>query len=89
MALGAGRRQVLLGILKEGMATALVGALVGSVGAYFACEAMSGMVFGTSALDPLALGLTAGALLGAAALACLDPARRAASVDPMSALRSE
>jgi putative ABC transport system permease protein len=50
---------------------------------------MQGMVYGVGAIDPLAFSLVALALFTSALLACLVPARRAVSVDPMIALRAE
>ncbi len=87
MALGAGRDQVLRQVLREGLATALVGIAIGTVGAYMVGRAMRGMLFGVGAIDPLAFAIVAGLLLGASILACFIPAMRAASVDPMTALR--
>jgi putative ABC transport system permease protein len=87
MALGAGRDQVLRQILREGLATALVGIAIGAIGAYLVGRAMRGMLFGVGAIDPLAFSMVAGLLLGASILACFIPAMRAASVDPMTALR--
>ena len=87
MALGAGRRRVLAQVLREGMVLALVGTAVGGVGAYLVGRTMQGMLFGVAAVDPLAFTVVALLLLGAALVACLAPARRAASVDPMVALR--
>jgi putative ABC transport system permease protein len=89
MALGAGREQVVRQILREGMTTALVGLVIGVAGAWLVGRAMQGMVFGVGAIDPTAFSIVAGLLLLAAALACLVPARRAASIDPMTALRQE
>ena len=89
MALGARRGQVVRLVLKEGMATALVGAGVGTLGAYLAGRAMQGMWYGVGVMDPVAFGVVATLLLMSAALACLLPARRAASVDPMAALRQD
>jgi len=89
MALGAGRGEVLRLVLREGMLTALVGAVIGSLGAYFVGRAMQGMWFGVGAMDPAAFSIVAVVLLTSAMLACLVPARRAASVDPMTALREE
>ena len=89
MALGAGRGQVLMGILKEGMATAGIGIVLGTFGAYFVGRTLQGMWYGVEAVDPIAFGIVALLLLGSAMLACLVPARRAASVDPMVALRQD
>jgi putative ABC transport system permease protein len=87
MALGAGRRRVLAQVLREGMVLALVGTAVGGVGAYLVGRTMQGLLYGVGAVDPMAFSVVALVLLGAALVACLAPARRAASVDPMVALR--
>ena len=50
---------------------------------------MQGMWYGVAAVDPIAFAVVALLLLGSAMLACLVPARRAASVDPMAALRQD
>ena len=89
MALGAGRGQVLAQVLREGMTTALAGTVVGAVGAFFVGRMMKGMVYGVEATDPVLFLAVALVLLGAALVACLVPARRAASVDPMVALRHD
>jgi putative ABC transport system permease protein len=89
MALGAGRARVVQQILREGMTTALLGAALGTGGAYFVGRMMQGMVYGVGVIDPLAFSLVALTLLGAALIACLVPAGRAASVDPMIALRND
>jgi putative ABC transport system permease protein len=89
MALGARREQVLRQILRDGMTTSLIGVVLGSIGAYLAGRTMKGMLFGVEAIDPAAFSIVTGLLLVCAALACLIPAMRAASVDPMTALRQE
>jgi putative ABC transport system permease protein len=89
MALGAGRARVLWQILQEGLGTALVGIVLGSFGAYWVGRAMQGMVFGVGTIDPVAFSIVALTLLTSSLVACLVPARRAASVDPMTALRQE
>jgi putative ABC transport system permease protein len=89
MALGAGREQVVRQILREGMVTAVIGVVLGTVGAYLVGRAMQGMWFGVGIVDPAAFSVVAGLLLSSAILACLVPARRAASIDPMVALRQE
>jgi putative ABC transport system permease protein len=89
MALGAGRDKVLRQVLLDGMLTALVGVVLGSIGAYLVGRAMQSMLFGVRAIDPLVLPAVAGLLLATAIIACFIPALRAASVDPMTALRQD
>jgi putative ABC transport system permease protein len=89
MALGAGRLDVLRGVIGEGLATAGAGIVLGSLGAYGVGRVMQGMWYQVGAMDPIGFGAVAGLLLVSAAVACLIPARRAASVDPMVALRED
>ena len=89
MALGAAREQVLLLILREGLALALAGLALGLIGACFVGRAMRGILYGVGTIDVSAFAVVAAVLLGAGILACYLPARRAAKVDPMVALRYE
>jgi putative ABC transport system permease protein len=89
MALGAGRDRVFGLILKEGAALALSGLALGLVGACLVGRTMRGMLFGVGTIDLSAFGAVAAVLLCSAILACYIPARRAAKVDPMVALRYE
>ena len=89
MALGAGREQVLRLVLTEGMMLALAGLALGLVGACLVGRAMRSMLYGVGTIHPWAFALVAAALLMSAGLACYFPARRAAKVDPMVALRYE
>ncbi|MPZ21756.1 MAG: FtsX-like permease family protein [Luteitalea sp.] len=89
LALGAGRTQVLWQILRGGLRAVLAGMVVGTLGAYLVGRAMQGLSFGVGAIDPLAFSIVVGLLLLSAVLACMVPARRAASVDPLTALRDE
>jgi putative ABC transport system permease protein len=89
MALGARRGRVMAEVLREGMGTALVGVTVGTAGAYAVGRAMQGFVYGVGTFDLPAFSLVVATLLGSALVACVVPARRAASVDPMVALRQE
>jgi putative ABC transport system permease protein len=87
MALGAGSRQVLFLVLREGMLLAFAGLLLGLAGTYFVGRTMKSVLYEVTAIDPLALCIVAAVLLLAAVLACYIPARRATLVDPMIALR--
>ncbi|MFL6280325.1 MAG: FtsX-like permease family protein, partial [Vicinamibacterales bacterium] len=89
MALGADRTHILRRIVGEGMTTAATGAAIGSLGAYYAATAMRGIVTGMMRLDPLVFISVTATLLFAALMACVVPAMRAASVDPLVALRRE
>jgi putative ABC transport system permease protein len=89
MALGARRGRVMAEVVREGMGTALVGVAVGTAGAYAVGRAMQGFVYGVGTFDVPAFSLVVTTLLGSALVACVVPARRAASVDPMVALRQE
>jgi putative ABC transport system permease protein len=87
IALGAQRARVVGEVIREGMATALAGTILGAGGAWFTGLAMKGTIHGVETFDPLAFAVVAATLLGSALVACLVPARRAASVDPIVALR--
>jgi putative ABC transport system permease protein len=89
MALGAARRDVLRLIVGQGMRLTLVGVALGLVGAFLAMRAMTSLLYGVSAKDPLTYGGVALLLALVALVACLIPARRATKVDPMIALRYE
>ena len=89
IALGAGTRDVLRLVLKEGLALAIAGTVVGLAGAAVLTRLMSTMLFGISARDPVTFSAGALLLMGVALLACYVPARRALRVDPVTALRVE
>ena len=89
MALGAQRYQLLIMVLRQTVLKLTVGLAVGVGGALIMTRLMGSLLFGISATDPLTFSLAAATLLVAALIASFIPARRAATVDPMSALRSE
>jgi ABC-type antimicrobial peptide transport system permease subunit len=89
LALGAGRTRVLLLVLRQGMTPVLVGLVAGALAAVGIGSYVSTLLFGVSPHDPLAFAITAAVLLTASALACWIPARRAASVNPLDAIRYE
>jgi len=92
MALGAGRGQVLGEVLREGLALAVAGLALGILGSVVLARtitALSSLLHGVTATDPLTLAAVLLLLLGVAVVACWAPARKATSVDPTVALRSE
>jgi putative ABC transport system permease protein len=89
MALGAQRRDVLRLMVGQGMKPALIGLLVGLASAYGLTRFMTALLFNVTPTDPLTFGAVAMLLLLVALAACYVPARRAAKVDPMVALRHE
>ena len=89
MALGAGRRQVLLLILQRGLWCAAIGIVLGLAGAAAGTRYLQSMLYGVTPLDASTFVLVAAAFSAVAALASYLPARRATKVDPMVALRAE
>jgi predicted permease len=89
LALGARGGDVLVLMLREGFLPALGGAAVGVAGAVAVARLLQSQLYGVSPTDPTTVTLGALLLAAIAALACSIPARRAARVDPVIALRSE
>ena len=87
VALGALRRDVLGLVVWHGMRTALIGIGVGLAGAYGLTRLMANLLFDVSATDPLTFFGIALLLMLVAVAACVVPARRAMSIDPMVALK--
>jgi ABC-type antimicrobial peptide transport system permease subunit len=86
MALGSGTREVMQMVLREGLALVAVGLAVGAALALLLRGYIASQLYGVGALEPtVVLGVT-GVLALASLLACLGPARRAASVNPIIAL---
>jgi putative ABC transport system permease protein len=89
MALGAQSGDVIRLILKQGLMLALTGIAAGALGAIAAARVISGLLYGVSATDPATFVAISVLLTIVALLACYLPARRAARVDPMAALRQQ
>jgi putative ABC transport system permease protein len=89
VALGATRGDVVALVVKSGLVWSVVGIAAGLAGAYGASRLITGLLFGVTASDPATFATIAVVMVGVALSASYVPARRAASVDPASALRSE
>ena len=89
MALGARQRTVVGMIVGRGLAHAALGTALGLVAALVGTRSVAVVLFGVSARDPVTLGTVTAILLGVALMACWLPARRAAAIDPMEAIRVE
>jgi putative ABC transport system permease protein len=87
MALGATGGEVMRLVIRQGMITALIGVAAGLALALIATQALATMLFGIGARDPLTFVAAPLILLSVALAACAIPARTAASLDPVSALR--
>jgi predicted permease len=89
MALGAQRRNVICVVLRQGMALTLLGCAAGTLLAIILTRVVSSLLYGVTPTDPVTFILTALLLSAVAFVSCWLPARRAARIDPMVALRYE
>jgi putative ABC transport system permease protein len=89
VALGATREKILRLVIAEGVWLASTGVVLGVVTSLALTEAISSLMFGVGKLDPVTLFAAGATLMGAALLGCYVPARRAARVDPVIAMRNE
>ena len=86
-ALGASAGALLRMVIVGGMSLAGIGLVLGLVGALGLTRLLGTLLFGVGARDPLTLAASAAILAAVALLACYVPARRAAKMDPLAALR--
>ena len=89
LALGATPSNILLLVLQKGMKLTLLGVAIGLAASFVFTRLMASLLFGVKALDPLTFAAVPLLLAFVALLACWIPARRAAKVDPVVALRYE
>ena len=89
IALGAESRHIRNLVLREGLTLALTGAAAGLAGAWWLARMIGSLLYGVSTADPASFLGAAGALVLVALIAVAIPARRAARVDPVAALRNE
>ena len=88
-ALGEQAGSIVRRVLREGMTLAVTGVAVGVFVAYLAARAMGALLAGVQPGDPATLAAAAALCLATAIAGCLRPARRAASVDPITVLRGD
>ena len=89
MALGADEQSVLRLVLRQGLTLTAAGVAIGAAAAAIVAQLIRSLLFGIRPLDPVSFAAAAVLLTLVAALAAVGPARRAARVDPMLALRAE
>ena len=88
-ALGAGREDIIRLVLREGLIVTMAGLVLGIGGAFALTRLIANQLYGVTPMDPLTIATVALLLTAVAMLACVIPARHAAKVDPLRALRIE
>ncbi len=89
MALGATARAVRRQVVSQGMKVVVVGVVIGLAGAYASTKLLGTLLFGVKPVDPIIFTAMSALMIGTGILASYLPARRASTVDPMEALRSD
>jgi putative ABC transport system permease protein len=88
LALGATRRDVVILVALQAAKPVMAGLLAGSIGAIAGARTIQSMLFEVSPNDPVVIAAVCGLVLVIAALACVDPAARAARISPVTLLRT-
>jgi putative ABC transport system permease protein len=88
-ALGASRGNILALVIRQGMTLSVLGVLIGLSGAVVTSHAIAALLFGISRFDAITYAGVTALLVCVSGVACFIPARRAASVNPVEALRAE
>jgi predicted permease len=88
-ALGAGRRDIIMLVVREGLIVTVVGIVIGIGAAFGLTRLIASQLYGVTPTDPLTLAIVVLLLTAIAMVACVIPARRAASAEPLRALRVE
>jgi putative ABC transport system permease protein len=88
-ALGAGRSDIIMLVVREGLIVTVIGILIGLGAAFGLTRLIASQLYGVTATDPLTLVVVVLVLTAIAMLACVVPARHAANAEPLKALRVE
>ena len=88
-ALGAGRRDIILLVVREGLIVTVVGILIGIGAAFGLTRLIASQLYGVTPTDPLTIAIVVLLLTAIAMLACVIPARHAVNAEPLRALRVE
>jgi len=87
--MGAGRRDIVLLVVREGLIVTVVGILIGLAAAFGLTRLIASQLYDVTPTDPLTITIVVLLLTAIAMLACVIPARHAASAEPLKALRVE